>query len=493
MIYEVTLAVLTVAMVVWGWRRLKATSNYPNGPSGWPIIGNFFQIGPIIPLKLTEYSKTYGSVYSLKLLDKNVIVLNTYKALYEAMVERRTDFAGRPHNLTWDTLCGLKSIAFQDYSEALKIKRKLTMSGLRTFGTRKWAEIFTEEIGKLIESFTKGSPSGFNPHWPIHLTAFNSICRLAIGRTYTEDDPEFLAYMKMNNDEFKVMHGGNAVDYASWLRPFYNSRLEKLKEIAAVRTQFMDKKLKDHKTTLDRNKPRDLVDIVLIGKEDLKSNTKADIAVEDVFSDNDLVQFAMGVIAPGSDTVVAATKWFIIEMCVNPGVQENIHKELDKLVGPNRRPVYGDRESLPYLESAMYETMRLHTILPLAITHRTIRDTTVGGYSIPNDTHVISNHWALDHDADVFEDPFTFKADRYIDATTGSCVSYNAMHFAPFGMGQRVCVGEMLARMEYFLIVANLMYEFQFSLPKEKAKPKGVFGLSHIPESFEIIVRKRVI
>jgi len=44
--------------------------------------------------------------------------------------------------------------------------------------------------------------------------------------------------------------------------------------------------------------------------------------------------------------------------------------------------------SLPYVEATILEVMRHKTLIPLALPHRTMTDTEVGGYFIPEDTMV---------------------------------------------------------------------------------------------------------
>jgi len=45
-------------------------------------------------------------------------------------------------------------------------------------------------------------------------------------------------------------------------------------------------------------------------------------------------------------------------------------------------------DRLPYVEATILELQRYKTILPLAIAHRTLKDTEVGGYFIPKGTSV---------------------------------------------------------------------------------------------------------
>jgi cytochrome P450 len=52
-------------------------------------------------------------------------------------------------------------------------------------------------------------------------------------------------------------------------------------------------------------------------------------------------------------------------MAIYPDVQQKAQAEIDAVVGPNRLPDYNDRESLPYINAVVKETMRWQVIMPL--------------------------------------------------------------------------------------------------------------------------------
>ena len=50
--------------------------------------------------------------------------------------------------------------------------------------------------------------------------------------------------------------------------------------------------------------------------------------------------------------------------------------------------------SLPYVEATILELLRYKTLFPLAVLHRTLNDTEVGGYFVPEGTTV---SWRIDY------------------------------------------------------------------------------------------------
>lgn len=53
------------------------------------------------------------------------------------------------------------------------------------------------------------------------------------------------------------------------------------------------------------------------------------------------------------------------------------------MVGGSRLPTMADRASMPYTNAVIHETQRMGNIVPLGLPHMATRDTTLGGYSIP--------------------------------------------------------------------------------------------------------------
>ena len=63
-----------------------------------------------------------------------------------------------------------------------------------------------------------------------------------------------------------------------------------------------------------------------------------------------------------------------------PNVMKKAQAELDKVIGPDRLPSYADRDSLPYMNALINETLRWRPIAVLGGTpHSVITDDVYNG------------------------------------------------------------------------------------------------------------------
>nr|GEX45871.1 cytochrome P450 71A2-like [Tanacetum cinerariifolium] len=120
-----------------------------------------------------------------------------------------------------------------------------------------------------------------------------------------------------------------------------------------------------------------------------------------------------------------------------------------------------DIGKLKYLHAVLKETMRLHAPATLVI-RASFQGVKVMGYDITAKTRVFVNLWALGQDPTIWEEHQEFKPERFIN----SHFDYKANHygFIPFGGGRRGCPGISIANTLMELILANVVYKFDFAL-----------------------------
>lgn len=78
-------------------------------------------------------------------------------------------------------------------------------------------------------------------------------------------------------------------------------------------------------------------------------------------------------------------------MLHNPDVMRKSQEELDRVVGSERLPDFGDMYLLPYTQAIMKETLRWRPILPLGVAHSNISDDVYNGMFIPKGSRIHAN------------------------------------------------------------------------------------------------------
>lgn len=77
-------------------------------------------------------------------------------------------------------------------------------------------------------------------------------------------------------------------------------------------------------------------------------------------------------------------------MSMYPDVQRKAQNELDRVIGNNRLPDFGDHDDLIYIQAVALEAMRWMVVVPLGIAHRVTSDDEYTGFFIPKGTTVIA-------------------------------------------------------------------------------------------------------
>lgn len=186
--------------------------------------------------------------------------------------------------------------------------------------------------------------------------------------------------------------------------------------------------------------------------------------------------------------------WALALLVNNPLVLKKAQQELKNHVGVDRIVEESDLENLLYIKAIIKETMRLYPAGPLSVPHESIEDCIVGGYSIPKGTRLLVNVWKIQHDPDIWTDPFEFQPERFL--TSKKEIDVKGQHFEliPFGSGRRMCLGISFALEALLLILASILHEFDFQNPSndkiDMSESPGLTNLKATP--LELLVAPRL-
>ncbi|XBI87547.1 hypothetical protein VPH35_025623 [Triticum aestivum] len=158
-----------------------------------------------------------------------------------------------------------------------------------------------------------------------------------------------------------------------------------------------------------------------------------------------------------------------------------------------------DMNNMTYLRAVIKESLRLHPVAPLLAPHLAMADCSIDGYMIPAGTHVFVNVWAIGRDSSSWEDSEEFIPERFIEEGSDVHVNFigNNFKLLPFGAGRRICPGINFGITTVELMLANLMYHFDWELPigfkRKDIDMTEVFGLTvRLKEKLLLVPKSRM-
>ncbi|XP_056161718.1 premnaspirodiene oxygenase-like [Syzygium oleosum] len=439
----------------------------PPGPKKLPLIGNLHQMfGELPHHRLNKLAKTYGPVFYLQLGELPVVTISSPEAAKEVLKTQELAFANKPPFPVAElTSYDNSSVFFAPYGEYWRQLRKvcvlelLSVKRVRSFT---WAR--EEEVNSLVKYI--GSSLGL----PLNLSArifacTNSIiCKAAFGQRCKQQD-EFISTLE---EALRLASGfGLAELFPSlWFLIYINGMKFKLDKIKRKYDEILNTILADHKMQReqcsvrpeDASDKEDLVDV-------LQRLQESDEIGFHLTTDN-IKGVILDIIAAGSETSSTMLIWAMSEMLKSPKVMAKAQNEIRQVLKGKDRVQESDIEELHYLKCIIKETLRMHPPGPL-IPRAPREGCKVNGYDIPMNSRVIINAYAIGRDPRYWTNPEKFEPERFVE----SSADYKGMHyqFLPFGSGRRICPGIAFAAASIELILASLLYHYDWKLANGQA------------------------
>ncbi|XP_068605729.1 cytochrome P450 2K1-like [Brachionichthys hirsutus] len=456
----VLIVAVLVLHILYSSLSSQEKSKEPPGPKPLPLLGNVLQVDlKRLDISFLNLSKTYGSVFTVYLGPKKVVVLTGYQTVKQALVYHAEEFGERYVAPLFHDLNKGNGIVFSN-GDTWKEMRRFALSTLKDFGMGKsiTEERIIEECHHLIESFEKYDGKAFNNTQLMISITSNIISAFVFGRRYEYTDPGFQAMLKRVHENMHLVGSNFAQMYNMfpWLGRFLKNWRVTMKNSEENREK-QKRIIADLKESLNPEMCRCFIDAFLIHKLKLEKSEIKDSQ----YHEENMVNIVMQLFAAGTDTTANTLQWSLLYMAKYPHVQDQVQEELIRVIG-SRQVRVEDRKYLPYTDAVIHEAQRFANIAPLAIPHRTSQDVTFQGYFIKKGTSVVVLLSSVLFDESEWESPHTFNPSHFLDKE-GRFIRRDA--FLPFSAGRRVCLGEGLARMELFLFFTSLLQRFRFTPP----------------------------
>jgi len=192
----------------------------------------------------------------------------------------------------------------------------------------------------------------------------------------------------------------------------------------------------------------------------------------------------------GHHTSSGTASWALIELMRNPETMSAVVKELDELYADGSEVSFQALRSIPQLEAALKETLRLHP--PLVILMRVVaEEIELAGHPIPVGTVVAASPRVSNRIAEDFPEPERFDPSRYLDERQEDL--QNRWTWIPFGAGKHRCVGNAFAMMQMKAIFSVILrdYEFEMVQPSETYRDDVSKMVIQLQQPCRVKYRKR--
>ncbi|KAK2985108.1 hypothetical protein RJ640_022986 [Escallonia rubra] len=399
--------------------------NLPPGPRPWPIIGNILDVGRKPHISITHFANLHGPLISLKLGSQLLVVGSSPAAATEILKTHDRQLSARTE------LFSVKAIELQAGLRERKVGEMVDFVG------SKEKEGKSVKIGEVVFA-----------------TVFNILGNICFSKDFIELKDEGVAG-GLKGVIWKMMELGTTPNVADFCPVFDRLDVQGLRKKAM---EYQEEVYRVWEVIIKERKESEGVDAS-------RQHDFLDVMLSCQFSDTQINLLVLELFMAGTDTTTSTIEWAMAELVKNKEAMEKLRKELGKEIGADSINE-SHMSQLPYLHACVKETLRLHPPAPFLLPHRALDTCEVMNYTIPQNSQVIVNVWAIGRDPTIWEDPLSFKPERFLD----SKLDFRGQDFEllPFGAGRRMCPGLPLGIKQVHLILASLVHRFEWLLPNNE-------------------------
>ncbi|KAF8028024.1 hypothetical protein BT93_E0821 [Corymbia citriodora subsp. variegata] len=447
---------------------LKQTKNLPPSPPSIPILGHLHLLKAPLHRTLHSLSQSYGPVFSLRFGSHRVVVVSSAEVAEECCTKNDIALANRPSTVAGKHL-GYNStiVLFAPYGEQWRnLRRVCTLGIFSSARLNSFLPIRRDEIKRLLLNLHKRASSSGNDFTKVELKSmflemtFNIVVRMLTGKRYygkdvtnAEEATEFREIVSEIVDYTVSAYPG---DYLSILRLFFRNYEKRVSLLSKRSDQLFQNLIEEQ-----RNGPRKgcggesretLLDHLLSLQE----------TQPEFFTDEIIKGLILVILIAATDTSASTMTRAMSLLLSHPHSLKRAAEELDSVIGQERLIEETDIGKLPFLQNIVSETLRLKPPAPLLVPHMSSEDCIIGGYDVPSQTIVFINIWSIHRDPKLWDDPKSFKPERFENEDDVQC------KLLPFGLGRRACPGANMAQRVVNVALGSLIQCFEWKRISEE-------------------------
>ncbi|XP_059145625.1 steroid 17-alpha-hydroxylase/17,20 lyase-like [Physella acuta] len=466
----------------------SSTKNVPPGPRGlsctWQLLKASWQVD--LPELAARWASIYGPlVYfnsgGIKFCHVNTPELARLLLAGDKFRNLTSDRVGNfVSKFTW---YNGKDMFFTSYDSITRKKRRLFHKAVAMYGdgVERFEKVVGEELDFLCVELEKLSSAGKDVQMDAMLSnALKYILCILINaeRPGSPEEADAIVEYDQAVNQLAAEDIHLVLMAAPWMRFIpskYRTACQKVLETRAKAESIMFTKMK---ATYDPSATRGIADVFLQHRH---------VPGYEFLKDDEHIKGVLTLLFFAAHLTSRATLLNAFLILLNhPEVMRNIQAEIDRVVGHDK-PRVENRASMPYTESVTLEVLRYSSFFPLICVRHAKEDLHVENYVIPQGTLILVNVGHFHRDPKYWEDPWTFKPERFLDATGQILPADHPVrkNLLAFGIGNRMCPGEVFARSRVFLFLTRILQKFDL-LPPESEPLQSC----HPQHNLKVLVRQ---
>uniref|UniRef100_A0A453JGH9 P450 n=1 Tax=Aegilops tauschii subsp. strangulata TaxID=200361 RepID=A0A453JGH9_AEGTS len=490
------LTVLLLLIIRLAWVRAFATTTAstkckqqlpPTPPGKLPIIGHLHLIGSHPHVSFRDLAAKHGrdGLMLVHVGAVPTVVVSTPQAAEAVLRTHDHVFASRPRNPVADIIrYNSTDIAFAPYGDYWRRARKVVNTHLLSvkmvYSKRHDRE---EEVRLVVAKICELAMAA--PGKALDMTellggyASDFVCRAVLGESHRKHGRNEL-FRELTEISASLLGGFNLEDYfprLANLDVFLRVVCSKAMGVSKRWDNLFNELIAEYEHGKEDN-AEDFVHLLLSLKKEYGLST------------DNVKAILVDMFEAGIETSYLTLEYGMAELMNNRHILKKLQEEVRSQGKKLDMITEEDLGSMAYLRATIKETLRLHPPAPFLLPHFSTTDCKIDGYLIPSNTRVLVNAWALGRDPSSWERPEDFLPERFLqdqDGDVDTQMRGKDLRFLPFGFGRRICPGMNFGFATMEVMLANLMYHFDWDVPNMVGTGAGV----DMAESFGLTLRRK--
>jgi cytochrome P450 len=478
-------------------KKRKNNPSLPPGPVPLPLIGNVLSVNALEPwLTYTKWGAVYGDLIFVRILDEEMVVVNS-QPIAEALLDKRSRiYSDRPYLATLEPYGWSVNFGFIGYGDEWRLCRRLFHQTFRPESAVKFRPMQIRRAREMVVNLVDDPQ-----HYRNHFATFSLSVVMSTVYDYNisaRDDPMVQIVKDALIPGLTLLTPERALMlrtfpfllkvpdwcWGSSIKRGARASLKRVTEMKNVPFRYVQQHMADSSPFAQSS----------MVAENLRRMEMQEEASKPAF-ENALKKAATTAIVASYETTASTLMVFVLAMVLCPDVQKRAQAEIDSAIGRDRLPTFEDRPSLPYIDAIVRETFRWQPVVPLGVPHAATSDDVYDGYFIPKGAIITYNTWCITRDEKRYPDASRFIPERFID-DNGALTRDNPAEYI-FGLGRRICPGRYTADISTWSAIVTMLATLDISPAKDDQgkvisfTPEFIAGVVRCPAIFPCSISAR--